>query len=67
MHVCMHAPRDLNPPPWLASVCRQQGQGLLPEGVAFDLFRGQAQGQRDEVEMYPIALDYEVSIHGGRV
>lgn len=38
----------------------QQGQGLLPPGVAFDLFRGQAQGLRDEVEMYPSMLDYEV-------
>uniref|UniRef100_A0A7R9Z0B9 WD40 repeat-containing protein SMU1 n=1 Tax=Chlamydomonas euryale TaxID=1486919 RepID=A0A7R9Z0B9_9CHLO len=38
----------------------QQGQGLLPPGVAFDLFRGQAQGQRDEVEMYPSTTEYEV-------
>lgn len=43
--------------------CRQQGQGLLPPGVAFDLFRGQAQGQRDEVEMYPTTIEYEVCLH----
>jgi hypothetical protein len=33
---------------------------LLPPGQAFDLFRGQAQGLRDEIEMYPTMLDYEV-------
>ena len=41
-------------------LCRQQGQGLLPPGVAFDLFRGQAQGLRDEVEAYPSTSEYEV-------
>ena len=30
---------------------------MLPPGTAFDLFRGQAQGQRDEVERYPTAMD----------
>eukprot|EP00798_Chlamydomonas_sp_ICE-L_P021429 gene21429-28394_t len=39
---------------------KQQGQGLLPPGVAFDLFRGQAQGQRDEVEAYPTAIHHEI-------
>ena len=33
--------------------CRQQTQGLLPQGTNFDLFRGTAQGARDEVERYP--------------
>jgi len=32
---------------------RQQGQGLLPPGTAFDLFRGTAHSARDEVETYP--------------
>lgn len=43
-----------------SSICRQQHQGLLPPGTAFDLFRGQAQGQRDEVERFPAALDRTV-------
>ena len=39
---------------------RQQHQGLLPPGTAFDLFRGQVQGQRDEVEAHPAALDRSI-------
>ncbi len=39
---------------------RQQSQGLLPPGVAFDLFRGQAAGQRDEVEAYPTVIEHEI-------
>lgn len=30
---------------------------MLPPGTAFDLFRGAAQGTRDEVEKHPTALD----------
>ena len=37
--------------------CRQQHQGLLPPGTALDLFRGTAQGQRDEVERYPSIIE----------
>jgi hypothetical protein len=43
-----------------APVCRQQNQGLLPPGTKFDLFRGAAQQQRDEVETYPSAMDFKV-------
>lgn len=39
----------------------QQGQGLLPPGTSFDLFRGTAQGMRDEVEAPPSILDYKVN------
>uniref|UniRef100_A0A7S0R2D0 CTLH domain-containing protein n=1 Tax=Chlamydomonas leiostraca TaxID=1034604 RepID=A0A7S0R2D0_9CHLO len=38
----------------------QQSQGLLPPGVAFDLFRGQAAGARDEVEAYPAIVEHEI-------
>lgn len=38
----------------------QQSQGLLPPGAAFDLFRGQAQGMRDEVEAHPTELDQKI-------
>lgn len=41
-------------------VCRQQGQGLLPPGTAFDLFRGTAQSARDEVEAYPTLAEHEI-------
>lgn len=39
---------------------RQQSQGLLPPGTAFDLFRGTVQSARDEVEAYPTVPDHEV-------
>lgn len=41
---------------------RQQSQGLLPTGTAFDLFRGTAQGQRDEIESFPTTLDREIRV-----
>ena len=41
-------------------LCRQQSQGLLPPGTAFDLFRGSAQSARDEVETYPAHLHAKV-------
>ncbi len=62
VHPCRHltpaAPRFVS----LAArgVCRQQSQGMLPPGVAFDLFRGQAAGQRDEVEAFPQVLEHEI-------
>ena len=43
------------------NVCRQQSQGLLPPGTAFDLFRGTVQSARDEVEAFPSVPDHEVS------
>lgn len=51
--------------------CRQQTQGLLPQGTNFDLFRGTAQGARDEVERYPTQVRYAMHpylpfLHGGR-
>eukprot|EP00877_Chromochloris_zofingiensis_P003278 jgi/Chrzof1/12951/Cz07g13200.t1 len=39
----------------------QQGQGLLPPGTAFDLFRGTVQSARDEVETYPSTLAAKVA------
>eukprot|EP00882_Tetradesmus_deserticola_P026306 GHRQ01028991.1.p1 GENE.GHRQ01028991.1~~GHRQ01028991.1.p1 ORF type:complete len:180 (+),score=43.94 GHRQ01028991.1:93-632(+) len=42
-------------------LCRQQSQGLLPPGTAYDLFRGTAASQRDEVEAYPASLAAKVT------
>lgn len=39
----------------------QQGQGLLPPGTAFDLFRGTAHSARDEVETHPTQLSARVT------
>ncbi|WIA33260.1 hypothetical protein OEZ86_006402 [Tetradesmus obliquus] len=39
----------------------QQSQGLLPPGTAYDLFRGTAASQRDEVEAYPSSLAAKVT------
>lgn len=41
--------------------CRQQSQGLLPPGTAYDLFRGTAASQRDEVETYPSQVAAKVT------
>jgi hypothetical protein len=41
--------------------CRQQSQGLLPPGTAYDLFRGTAASQRDEVDAYPSSLAAKVT------
>ena len=48
-----------------AHACRQQTQGLLPQGTNFDLFRGTAQGARDEVERYPTQVQglHEALVH----
>lgn len=39
----------------------QQSQGLVPPGTAYDLFRGTAQSQRDEVEIFPSVLDHRIT------
>lgn len=39
----------------------QQTQGMLPQGAAFDLFRGTVQSQRDEVETYPNILEHTIT------
>jgi hypothetical protein len=57
VRVASTLPRPPHPPP---PHRRQQNQGLLPPGTKFDLFRGAAQQQRDEVETYPSALDFKV-------
>ena len=43
----------------------QQSQGSLPFGAAFDLFRGTAQGCKDEVETFPTVLQTEIRVPKG--
>ena len=40
----------------------QQSQGILPFGTAFDIFRGMAQGRKDEVETFPTILQTEIRV-----
>lgn len=49
---------------WSHRSCRQQQQGMLPPGAAFDLFRGTAAGARDEVETFPTDLDRQARAWG---
>lgn len=40
----------------------QQSRGVLPFGTAFDLFRGTAQGRKDEIETFPTVLQTEIRV-----
>lgn len=42
----------------------QRLQGLLPPGAPFDLFRGTARAQRDEVEAFPTEMDKQIKFGG---
>ena len=57
-----HQPPDAPPSPLLplTHACRQQQQGMLPLGAAFDLFRGTAASARDEVEVFPTDIDRQI-------
>jgi hypothetical protein len=61
VHDCCFAELLTHLPHTSVALCRQQSQGLLPPGTAYDLFRGTAASQRDEVEAYPSSLAAKVT------
>lgn len=62
MFLCVEGSKDIVHLLCSIVLARQQSQGLLPTGTAFDLFRGTAQGQRDEIESFPTILDREIRV-----